>query len=169
MKIEDKKQKKIKTDKNLILEKMIDFEKNKQLNQFSNIYFNKVKKNVKVNEGVPLEQVRKLMAESDVNLMCETMLGNSLSHAGIMTTKVFEYLAVERPVLALISPNSDMVSALSESGLLIGPFQSTSEILNWLSSLDGNSLELVPERSHIQKFSRETSVGLLLNLLEENV
>ena len=126
-------------------------------------------KNVIVNAGVPLAQVRKLMADSDFNLMCETMSGTSLSHSGIMTTKLFEYLAVERPVLALISPNSDMVSALSESGLLVGPFQSTSEVLTWLSSLDDNSLEFVPKRSHIQKFSRETSVDLLLNLLEENV
>ena len=126
-------------------------------------------KNVTVNPGVPLAQVRELMADSDFNLMCETMSGASLSHSGVMTTKLFEYLAVERPVLALISSNSDMVSALSVSGLLIGPFQSVSEVLTWLSSLDEKILEFVPDRSHIQKFSRDSSVGLLINLLEKNV
>ena len=43
LKIEDKKINKIKTNEKLILNKMIEFEKNKQLNQFSNIYFNKIK------------------------------------------------------------------------------------------------------------------------------
>ena len=50
LKIEDKKLKKIKTDRKLILEKMIEYEKNKQLNQFSNIYFNKIKVNYIIDE-----------------------------------------------------------------------------------------------------------------------
>ena len=51
LKIEDKKTTKIQADKDKILEKMIIFEKNKQLNQFSNIYFNKIKINYKLNEN----------------------------------------------------------------------------------------------------------------------
>ena len=50
LKIEDKKTNKIKTDRDLTLKKMIQFEKNKQLNQFSNIYFNKIKVNYVLNE-----------------------------------------------------------------------------------------------------------------------
>ena len=50
LKIEDKKTNKIKTDIDLTLKKMIQFEKNKQLNQFSNIYFNKIKVNYVLNE-----------------------------------------------------------------------------------------------------------------------
>lgn len=126
-------------------------------------------KNVKVNAGVPQAQVRKLMAESDYNLLCETISGTSLSHTGVMTSKLFEYLAVERPILALISPKSDMVSVLSDSDLLVGPFQNKSEVLSWLNSLNDNRLEFEPKRSHIQKFSREKSVNLLLNLLEEKL
>jgi hypothetical protein len=107
------------------------------------------------------------MANSDFNLMCETMLGNSLSHAGVMTTKLFEYLAVERPVLALISPSSDMVSALSESGLLNGPFQTKLEVLDWLNALKDSNFKFAPNHKHIQKFSRETSVGLLIDILDD--
>jgi len=33
-----------------MLKKIIEFEKNKQLNQFSNIYFNKIKVNYSINE-----------------------------------------------------------------------------------------------------------------------
>ena len=33
-----------------MLEQMIEFETNKQLNQFSNIYFNKIKINYAINE-----------------------------------------------------------------------------------------------------------------------
>ncbi len=51
LKIEDKKTTKIQADKDKVLEKMIMFEKNKQLNQFSNIYFNKIKINYKLNEN----------------------------------------------------------------------------------------------------------------------
>ena len=50
LKIEDKKTKKISTNKDQIINKMIEFERNKQLNQFSNIYFNKVKINYEINE-----------------------------------------------------------------------------------------------------------------------
>ena len=51
LKIEDKKTNKIKTDNDLTLKKMIQFEKNKQLNQFSNIYYNKVKINYTIDEN----------------------------------------------------------------------------------------------------------------------
>ena len=50
LKIEEKKTKKIVKDKELILQQMIEFEKNKQLNQFSQIYFNKIKVNYEINE-----------------------------------------------------------------------------------------------------------------------
>ena len=50
LKIEDKKKTKIETDYEVALNKMIDYEKNKQLNQYSNIYFNKIKINNSINE-----------------------------------------------------------------------------------------------------------------------
>ena len=50
LKIEDKKTKEINIDKEIVLKKIIEFEKNKQLNQFSNIYFNKIKENYSINE-----------------------------------------------------------------------------------------------------------------------
>ena len=50
LKIEDKKNEKIETNEELLLKKMIEFEKNKQLNQFSKIYFNKIKLNYVIDE-----------------------------------------------------------------------------------------------------------------------
>ena len=50
LKIEDKKLTEINVDKEDMLKKFIEFEKNRQLNQFSNIYFNKIKLNYLVNE-----------------------------------------------------------------------------------------------------------------------
>ena len=50
LKIENKKQKKIQSNKEEMLNQMIEFETNKQLNQFSNIYFNKIKINYSINE-----------------------------------------------------------------------------------------------------------------------
>ena len=50
LKIEKKRSKKVTINKNEELNKMIKFETNKQLNQFSQIYFNKAKLNYSINE-----------------------------------------------------------------------------------------------------------------------
>jgi len=50
LKIEQKRGKKINVDKEKELNKMITFETNKQLNQYSRIFFNKTKINYKINE-----------------------------------------------------------------------------------------------------------------------
>ena len=47
--IEDIKNEQVEIDSELELEKMINFEKNKQLSQYSKIYFNRVKKNLEFN------------------------------------------------------------------------------------------------------------------------
>ena len=50
LKIEDIKKNKIEIDNEMKLKQMIDFERNRQLNQFSNIYFNKIKINYSIDE-----------------------------------------------------------------------------------------------------------------------
>ena len=50
LKVEEKKTKKVEKDKQLILNQMMEFEKNKKLNQFSQIYFNKIKVNYEIDE-----------------------------------------------------------------------------------------------------------------------
>ncbi len=50
LKIEEIKKNKIEIDKEIKLKEMVDFERNRQLNQFSNIYFNKIKINYSINE-----------------------------------------------------------------------------------------------------------------------
>lgn len=50
LKIDDLKLIEIKNDKKNLLQRMIDFERNKQLNQYSKIYFNKIKINYSINE-----------------------------------------------------------------------------------------------------------------------
>ena len=50
LKIEEIKTKKIEINNEIKLKKMIDFERNRQLNQFSSIYFNKIKINYSIDE-----------------------------------------------------------------------------------------------------------------------
>ena len=50
LKIEEIKKNRIEIDNEMKLKEMIDFEKNRQLNQFSNIYFNKIKINYSIDE-----------------------------------------------------------------------------------------------------------------------
>ena len=51
IKIDEKKVNEIEIDFDLELKKMIQFEKNKQLTQFSSIYYKKIKNNIKINEN----------------------------------------------------------------------------------------------------------------------
>ena len=50
LQINDIKNTKFEIDIDNELKKMINLEKNKQLNQYSKIYFNKIKKNLDINE-----------------------------------------------------------------------------------------------------------------------
>ena len=50
IKLNDKRERKIKIDFEKTLKKMILEEKNRQLNQFSLIYFNKIKQNIFISE-----------------------------------------------------------------------------------------------------------------------
>ena len=51
VKIDEKKVNELEIDFDRELKKMIQFEKNKQLNQFSSIYYKKIKNNIKINEN----------------------------------------------------------------------------------------------------------------------
>ena len=50
LKINEIKKSTLKIDYDIELKKAIDYERNKQLNQYSIIYFNKIKKNLEFNE-----------------------------------------------------------------------------------------------------------------------
>jgi len=50
LKIEDKKESKVKIDFDEELKKLVNFETNKQFNQFSLIYLNKIKQNIYISE-----------------------------------------------------------------------------------------------------------------------
>ena len=50
LKINDIKEEKVEVNFDDELKKIVSFEKNRQLNQFSQIYYKKVKKNVLINE-----------------------------------------------------------------------------------------------------------------------
>ncbi len=51
IKIDEKKVNELEIDFDRELKKMIQFEKNKQLSQFSSIYYKKIKNNIKINEN----------------------------------------------------------------------------------------------------------------------
>ena len=50
LRIDDIKYTELKYDKNKELNNLVKFKTNEQLNQYSNIYFNKIKKNTKIYE-----------------------------------------------------------------------------------------------------------------------
>ena len=50
LKVDSITEERIKTDKKIEVEKIVNIKINEQLNQFSVIYFNKIKKNIKISE-----------------------------------------------------------------------------------------------------------------------
>ena len=127
-----------------------------------------LKEIVMIKGNLPLTGVRSLMASADYNLMCETMEGETLSHRGVMTTKLFEYLAVQRPVLAIISPFSDVIKVLKKSGMLVGPFQSTTDILHWLENYNLKQHDFMPNIDYITSLSRVEGAETLIKLLNQS-
>lgn len=160
----------------LLLDALVVSDSNLVLNFYGNvplvekyIFENSCLKNkVNIMGSIPSKDVRRIMASSDINLMCETIDGDSLSHKGVMTSKLYEYLAVEKPILALISSKSDMCEVLEKSGLLLGQFITFEDILAWLDNFNYDNLHIIPNSNFISSFSRENSLDLLLNEVKKD-
>jgi hypothetical protein len=70
-------------------------------------------KNTQFNERVTQTKSLEFMLESDANLF---MVGNS-ERVGVFTGKLFDYLSVKRPVLAIVNKQDVAAELIHESGL----------------------------------------------------
>lgn len=58
-------------------------------------------------DQVPYREALELMMTADYLMFCETSSKDSLSAKGVLTTKLFEYIACNRPIIAEIAPDSE--------------------------------------------------------------
>lgn len=106
-----------------------------------------------------------MMSGNGINLISETFSAETLSHKGVIPTKVYEYIAAGSPILAIINDNLDMAEILRKSGLCIGVVSNIEELKKVLSFDYINSLNLNQDRDFITSLSRQHSSNYIFDLL----
>ncbi len=104
------------------------------------------------------------MLDSDALLL----IINSDSPKGTLTSKIFEYLRSEKPILALCPPNSEAAGILKDSGHeLVCPMESSTAILKCLLQLFRDRRNLHSYHYPADKYERRKQiVGLHQKLLQ---
>lgn len=122
------------------------------------------------NPSVAYDRALELMVSADYLLMCEAAVaalpGEELSAAGVMTTKLFEYMASGRPIIADISRRTLVgraMTAASEAHF-VADDQGAFEVL--LSNADFLHPEPVDVTEAARSYSREGQAAQYLELLD---
>jgi glycosyltransferase involved in cell wall biosynthesis len=118
---------------------------------------------------IPASAIPAALNESSVLLL----LANKASAAGpkgIMTTKVFEYLAVEKPILCVRSDESYLAELLSASqaGLAAREAGETRDFLRhyYLQWKENGYTSAAVDREATRMFSRENQAGQFMHIFE---
>src|SRR5450830_324211 len=105
------------------------------------------------------------MLTADALFFVETSDSSSHSARGVLTTKLFEYLAAQKPIIAELSPESLAAQYIEQSGLGMVVSTQLTEMLRGLTSLrEGNFTPNVNEE-FIKSLSRRVKARELEHLL----
>lgn len=107
---------------------------------------------VKLLRSVPHRTALELMSTSNALLFSETSEAQHASQRGVLTTKLFEYMACKRPIVGVIAPEALAGEIILKSGLGVVVSDKVDELLGWMNSLN---LEVNPDSPFIQTFSRD--------------
>jgi glycosyltransferase involved in cell wall biosynthesis len=110
---------------------------------------------LRFNESVPYREALRLTITADALLFMETSSGDSLSAKGVLTTKLFEYMAAQRPIVADISPDTLAGRLIVESGLGLVCSNDSGVIAAALQKLVTGDYALKSNLALISTFSRE--------------
>lgn len=105
------------------------------------------------------------MLSADALFFVETSDNSSHSSRGVLTTKLFEYLAARKPIIAEISPNSLAAKYLFQSGLCIVASTELEDMLGGLNSLKNGGFNPVINDVFITSLSRKVKSYELQQLL----
>ncbi len=123
--------------------------------------------NFQKSEYMPHSDIVKSMTQSPILLL---PLNNTPNNAGVLSGKLFEYLAAKRPIFGVGLPNADAATILKETqaGLMVDfdDYEGTKkQVLNLYAQYKSNNLKV---QSHsIDKYSRENCAGAYTKLLDE--
>lgn len=136
---------------------------------FESLKQNGILDNTQKTDYLPHNEVVKLMAQSPVLLLA---LNNTPNNAGVLSGKLFEYLAAKRPVFGIGIPDADAASILKDTGagcmVHFDDYEGTKKaVLALYQKYKANQLFI--NSSAIDKYSRESCAKDYTSLLNEIV
>jgi hypothetical protein len=110
------------------------------------------------------ESIKKMLS-SDALFFIETSDVSSNSARGVLTTKLFEYLAAKKPLIAEINQKALAASYIQKSGLGVVISENEVDIYNGLQMLRKKLFTFSPNIKFIESLSREVKAESLQNIL----
>lgn len=119
---------------------------------------------ISITDRIPKQEVLQLQANSDALLMI-----SHINMKGVPSSKLYEYLCFEKPIIQYPNDHDIVESTLTETGL--GQCSSTiDELYSTLKQLidqkfEGKRIDLTPNTHIIQSYSRKMQTKVLADLL----
>jgi glycosyltransferase involved in cell wall biosynthesis len=134
---------------------------------FESLKQNGILDNAQKTDYLPHSDVVKLMAQSPVLLLA---LNNTPNNAGVLSGKLFEYLAAKRPIFGIGLPDADAAAILksTQAGTMVhfDDYEGTKKaVLDLYQKYKSNQLSI--SSSSIDKYSRENCAKDYSELLNE--
>ncbi len=118
---------------------------------------------------LPHNEVTKVQQQSQLLLL---IVNNTHNAKGILTGKLFEYLAAKRPILCIGPTYGDAANIIqeTESGVTVD-FKDENKMTEWLKKYFSSFIQgsLRVNSKEIENYSRETLTGKLSSLMNELV
>lgn len=135
-------------------------------NVIKSIEENNLTKYLTLLDYIPHDQVTRMQKQSQVLLM---KINETPSARGIITGKMFEYLASHRPILLIGPEDGDAAKIINEAGAgVVNNYTDVtalkSKILSFYNQYESGTLEVNPKG--IDKYSRKNLTGKLVEVLD---
>ena len=115
-------------------------------------------------ERIPYDKVPEILKKSTINLIL-----TENGRKGVLTTKLFEYMAVKRPILCIPEGSSELTKMIidTNAGVVCDNVESIIEILRkWYSEwTSSGTVKCFSDTQKINKYSRKAQAGELAGLL----
>ncbi|MGR5265823.1 hypothetical protein ACPV38_17670 [Photobacterium damselae] len=109
----------------------------------------------------------RIMKSSEINFVSESVVFNTWSSRGLIPTKIYEYIASGRPIIAELDPYSDAAKILRQSGLLLAPILVDPDYEKIFDDLDLNNFKIKKDNNFIYSLSRQSSTNILEKIINE--
>lgn len=115
---------------------------------------------VKLLDPVPHRKALQLMCAADALLFTETSEAQHASQRGVLTTKLFEYMAAKRPIVGVIDENTLAGELIIKSGLGVVVSDQASRLQQWLDQL---LIATKPDEAYIKQYSRDSQFEKIIH------